>query len=252
MKRSHVFALATVTAIIGPAAFAHEDPNDDGNRYSTTRCDTYYRDGHYGSNTTPKGARHSEDHNSEFDKGDVTGTGLVYVHDHTGHYAVRGDGYYVEVIGGGGFNRDGNQGGFAQGEVDPVEGGPDVDFHGGAYAGTNGDMHSENACVSAAENKVGESGVQDTGVNGTYCVIDPVESTCTFTAYEDGLRVYSEASTGYTVLIKRGTTVITNTTVDGPVVNDSRSFAMRAGDKVTCTLVAGAAPAAAGRVSCSG
>lgn len=250
MSRRHLAALAVLSTLAMPSAFAHEDHNADGNRYSTTRCDTYYRDGHYTGSS--KGARHSEDHASEFDEGDVTGTGAAYVHNHGGHYIVRGDGFYVEVIGGGGYNRDGLQGGFVQGEVDPVDGAPDVDFHGGAYAGTTGTLHSENACVSAADNKVGESGVQDTGTNGTYCVIDAASPTCTFTAYEDGLRVYSEASTGYTVRIRRGTTTVVNEMVTGPVVNDSRSFALRLGDIVTCTLIAGSAPAALGRASCAG
>jgi hypothetical protein len=103
-----------------------------------------------------------------------------------------------------------------------------------------------------ADNKVGESGVQDTGTKGTYCLIDAVSPTCTFTAYEDGLRVYSEISSGMTVRIKRGTTNIVNQTLTGPLLNSSHSFTMREGDIVTCTLIAGSAPAPVGRASCSG
>jgi hypothetical protein len=130
-RRHSLIALCLLAGLASPSAFAHEDYNADGNRYSTTRCDTYYRDGHYTGST--KANRQSEEHESEFDEGDVTGTGAVYVHNHTGHYVVRGDAFYVEVIGGGGNNRDGMQGGYAQGEVDPGEGMPDADFHGGAY-----------------------------------------------------------------------------------------------------------------------
>lgn len=251
MKRLHVLGLLLATALAGPSAFAHEDYNDDGDRYSARRCDTYYRDGHHGSSSTPRGARHSEDDTSEFDNGDPTGTGAVYVHNETGHYVVRGDGFYVEVIGGS-YTRDGLAGGFVQGEVDPVEGGPDADFHVGSYAGATEPIHSENACVSAADNKVGESGVQDTGINGTYCQLDPAKTACTFTAFESGIRFYSEFATGFHVLIKRGSTTITNLTVTSPVANDSQSFPVKAGDKVTCELIGGSSPVPVGRLSCSG
>lgn len=242
-------ALLAVVCTFGPSvAFAHTDPNGDGNRYSPTRCDTYYRDGHYGSSSTPKGSRHSEDHSSEFDDE----AGPVTVHNHTGHYVVRSDAFYVEVVGGGGYNRDDNQGGFVQGEVDPVAGGPDVDFHSGAYAGTSGDRHSENACISAADQKIGESGVQDTGKNGTFCVVDPTRPSCTFTAFEDGLRVYTEFASGFRVTIKRAGATIKEHTVRDASANASLSFAMTAGDVVTCTLLPGAAPQPVGRLSCSG
>lgn len=251
MKRFAKLMLAAVIAAGAVPAGAHTDPNDDGNRYSTKRCDTYYRDGHDSGGN--KADRQSHEDTDPADPGDVTGTGAVYVHQSTGHYAVRGEGFYLEVVGGGGYNRDGNQGGWAQGEVDLVEGGPDADFHGGGYAGTSGSNHSENACLSAADNKVGESGVQP---NGTYCVLDASTPSCQFTSVELGLRVYAEFATGMKILVRGKRNGVMKTIhdidVSGPFVNESRRYLnLLAGDTVTCTLTAGSNPAPAGRMSCS-
>jgi hypothetical protein len=264
MKRLPALGLLVVTALAGPSAFAHDDPNGDGNRYSTTRCDTYYRNTHQqdAEGDKPKLANgdpnpdynqataHSEDHVSEFDEGDIGDLGLVYVHEHTGHYVVRTDAGYVEVIGGDGYNRDGIQGGFVQGEVDAAEGVPDADFHAGTYAGTTGTVYSQNACLSAADTKVGESGVQDPA---TYCLLESWgATTCTFTAKENGLRVYADIATGIKVLVKRGTSTIHNVNDSGPFVNESRSYAIRPADVVTCTLTAGSSGSIVGRMACSG
>lgn len=251
MKRLLHFGLTVAIVLSIGSADAREDHNADGNRYSEKRCDTYYAPGHEtGSNRANKS---SEDHESEFDAGDVGGLGLVYVHNHTGHYAVRGDSFYLEVVGGGGNGREGNQGGWAQGEVDVLEGAPDVDFHSGAYAGTNGSNHSENGCVSVADNKIGESGQQEPG---KYCLLDRQKDTCTFAAIENGLRVYSEFATGMKVRIERKVNGVwtdrVNQTLAGPHINKSLSYgSMQAGDRVTCTLLPDANGQIVGRMHCS-
>jgi len=167
-----ILAISTLVAIAlsGAAAQAHKDYNPDGDNNSTKRCDTWYRTGHQtGSGAT----QHSEDHKApDYDYGDVgyipqkqagvpagAETG-VYVHSHTGHYVVRHDAFYVEVVGGGGYNRGGNQGGYVQFEADPAAGAPDVDGHVDFFAGTAGSLHAEDACVSVADRKVGDQGTQ--------------------------------------------------------------------------------------------
>ena len=158
-------AIVAIVGLVGASAGAHGDHSADGNNDSGKRCDTWYREGHAkdAANRKDNNANfdestgHSEDHENEFDQGE---TGPVYVHNHTGHYVVRHDAFYVEVVGGGGYSRDGNNGGYVQGEVDPGSGAPDADFHGNFFGGTNGDMHSEGGCVSVADTKVGDEGEQ--------------------------------------------------------------------------------------------
>jgi hypothetical protein len=165
MRRMLAMTALVAVALSGAAASAHDDSSPDG---AAQRCDTWYRAGH--QKGTPA---HSEDHSApDYDYGDVgyipqnqagvpagTETG-VYVHSHTGHYVVRHDAFYVEVVGGGGYNRGGNQGGYVQSEVDPGSGAPDADAHADVFAGTAGAMHAEDACVSVADNKVGNQGTQ--------------------------------------------------------------------------------------------
>jgi len=195
MRKLLAVIVVGLVAFGGSLASAHDDPNADGNRKSARRCDTYYREGHAkdanGNNDKrPNGTDnpnfdentgHSEDHvDPEHDnaKGivpvaefepvratafDTLGSaGLLYVHQHTGHYVVRNDYAYVEVVGGGGYSRpDAGQGGYVQGEVDPVAGGPDADFHGNAFAtGSGGTGHAEAVCLSVADQKVGDQGEQ--------------------------------------------------------------------------------------------
>lgn len=152
-----IFAALAIGAVAlsGAAAQAHKDYNADGNNTSTKRCDTWYRTGHESGTT---GNKSSDHHTSDFDNGEVAPG--VYLHNHTGHYVVRHDAFYVEVIGGGGYAREGNQGGAVQAEVDPAAGAPDADAHVDFFAGTNGAMHAENACASVADNKVGNQGTQ--------------------------------------------------------------------------------------------
>lgn len=155
-KVAPIVGVVIVVALAGSFAGAHEDYNDDGPNDSETRCDTWYRTDHEAGDP---GEETSHEHEDEFDNGEVVPG--VYVHNHTGHYGVRGDGFYVEVVGGGGYsNGEGNQGGYVQGEVDLMEGAPDADFHTSTFSGTDGSMHEENLCLSVADNKIGDEGEQ--------------------------------------------------------------------------------------------
>lgn len=158
--RSIILGTLLPAALLTTPALAHTDPRNDGFNDSTRRCDTYYRPGHApttGPNGTaiPENQRRSDHHTSEFDQGQI---GPAYIHNHPGHYVARGDDFYIEVVGGGGYNRDGNQGGWVQGEVDRSEIPADVDFHANAFAGTAGPMHSEAACLSVSDTRVGDPG----------------------------------------------------------------------------------------------
>lgn len=116
-------ALAAIMALtVAQGASAHRDPTPDLNR-----CDTWSRPGH----TTAPGTSHEDRDTSS----DVNG-GAVYLHQHGGHYALRGEAFYVEVVGGQGYRgpspsgqMNPGQGGYVQGEVDPGMGVPDADFH---------------------------------------------------------------------------------------------------------------------------
>lgn len=123
-------ALAAVAAIMALAvaqgASAHRDPTPDQNR-----CDTWSRPGH----TTGPGTSH--DHTNPSSDQNL---GAAYVHNHGGHYVVRGDTFYVEVVGGQGYHgpsptgqMNPGQGGYVQGEIDPGSGAPDADFHANAF-----------------------------------------------------------------------------------------------------------------------
>ena len=161
-------AIVCTVALSATVAGAHGDHNPDGNNNSDRRCDTYYRTTHESGSTA--NTKHSEDHEEpEFDDApvlpgtpppnEVLGLAGMYLHRHTGHYVVRGDAFYVEVVGGGGYSRNGAQGGYVQGEVDAAEGAPDADFHTNTFADPDG-THYEAACVSVADNKVGDEGEQ--------------------------------------------------------------------------------------------
>lgn len=155
MKRLLATLAVLAVAALPSFAGAHEDYNGDGNNDSDRRCDTWYREGH---ETGTGQNKHSEDHTEpEFDQGEV---GPLYIHNHTGHYVIRSEAFYIEVVGGDGYARDGNNGGYVQFEVDAAEGAPDVDGHADFFGGTNGGMHAENVCLSVADNKVGDEGEQ--------------------------------------------------------------------------------------------
>lgn len=120
-----------IIAVLGavPFAQAHNDSADP------KRCDNWYRDGH----EAPAGSRDDHHHTSTSDvkPGDPANTS---VHGQSGHYVVRNNYGYVEVVGGQSYkgpNPQGKsfpgQGGFVQGEVDPGSGAPDADFNAAAF-----------------------------------------------------------------------------------------------------------------------
>lgn len=170
LSRLATAAISLAVLAVPFGASAHTDTHGDGTNDSLKRCDTYYRPGHADTkypngSSIPENQRRSDHHTDEFDTGQV---GPLYIHSHTGHYGVRHNDFYIEVVGGSGFNRDGNQGGWVQGEVDRSEVPADVDFHANAFAGTEGAMHSEAACLSVADNRVGNPGTRPsmTGPDG--------------------------------------------------------------------------------------
>jgi hypothetical protein len=161
MKR--VVAAFAVAVIAGASAgaFAHEDPNSET---KAQRCDTWARNNHPGG--------HEHDSTSDVNLGDPLGT---EIHQQSGHYVLRSAPGYAEVVGGQSYrgpDPDGNefpgQGGYVQGEVDPVAGAPDADFN-AAYFGPDADHPPAadptaiqnwadgqygHVCVSVANNKV--------------------------------------------------------------------------------------------------
>lgn len=125
------FALAAIAAVlmltVAQGASAHDDPNTDpGNR-----CDTWWRNGH----TTSPNDSHNHSGSADISAGGVT------FHNHGGHYVLRTNAAYVEVVGGQGYRgpspsnqTNPGQGGYVQGEIDPVKNGPDADFHANTFA----------------------------------------------------------------------------------------------------------------------
>lgn len=145
MKRSLRGIAVAVGVIValgsGVPAFGHGDTNPDGDP-----CDTFVRSGH------EPGHHHSSGNDQDL--------GVVYVHNHGGHYAATSGLGYVEIVGGQGYAEPPgtNQGGYVQGEIDtgivPVDGVPlDADFHFATFAGTHPDQppFRERTCVSVAE-----------------------------------------------------------------------------------------------------
>lgn len=111
------------------AATANHDDSTDG----ATRCDRWWRISHTESSTD----RDSHDHQASSDIEIAPG---VTFHGHSGHYVVRSNAGYVEVVGGNAYRGpapDGEvsdgQGGYVQGEVDAGSGTPDADFHADAF-----------------------------------------------------------------------------------------------------------------------
>ena len=117
-----VIAIALAT---GPAP-AHDDPTVDD-----ARCDTWYRTGHQ---PDPR-VKDSHEHRSSSDI-HVESERNTHFHGQSGHYVVRNDLGYIEIVGGqayrgpapSGENFPG-QGGFVQGEVDLGPNTPDADFN---------------------------------------------------------------------------------------------------------------------------
>lgn len=146
MRRILIGCTAALILFASPAALAHDDqaPDDPANA-----CDTWSRPGH---------GDPSHEHTSTNDT-DAGGPEAIWVHNHGGHYVLRGRHGYVEVIGGQGYNRGGDQGGAVQGEIDPGVGGVDGDLHVHLFAGTNNPPEA-GICVSVADRKIGDQGSQ--------------------------------------------------------------------------------------------
>ena len=130
--------LATI-AFASAGAMAHPDPNAD-----PQRCDRWWRPGHgtgTGNNNYPS---HEHQSSSDVVVGDPAGT---RIHGQSGHYVVRNQYGYVEVVGGQSYrgpDPQGNsfpgQGGYVQGEVDVAEGAPDVDFFAATFGPDDGQI----------------------------------------------------------------------------------------------------------------
>lgn len=140
-----IVAIGTVTVAtaISLPAQAHKDYHKDP---TSSRCDTRYRKGH----ESKKKSKDSHEHKSSND----AHAGPLSFHNHGGHYVLRSDYFYVEVVGGQGYsNSKGNQGGFVQGEVDLGNGTPDVDFYADSFAGQNSPNANGTACASVGDTK---------------------------------------------------------------------------------------------------
>ena len=120
--------------MVAPAALAHGDSHPDA---AGSTCDTWSRDGH------------THDHTSSND----TDLGVAYLHNHGGHYQLRGDSGHLEIIGGQGYNQGGNQGGVVQGEFDNSAVPVDADASVYSFAGSNAPYGTAGACVSVADMK---------------------------------------------------------------------------------------------------
>lgn len=142
-----VLTAALALGAQGGALAHHDDDSSDG-----SRCDSWYRAGHEAESEPT--TKDTHDH-----AGNQTNVGPAQIHNHGGHYVVRSDQGYVEIVGGQGYdNNDGNQGGYVQGEVDPDGSGPDADFHFSSFAGENPDFAEAHACATVANIKVGDQG----------------------------------------------------------------------------------------------
>lgn len=126
-KRLVLTACVALALGAAPFALAHDDESKD-----TQRCDTWSRPTHTPDEETPDSHHHTSG-SDVVPPGEPAGT---RGHGHSGHYYVRNDYGYVEVVGGQAYrgpDPDGNdfpgQGGYVQGEVDPGSGAPDGDFN---------------------------------------------------------------------------------------------------------------------------
>lgn len=140
MKR-RILAAAALTAIAlsSGGAFAHDDHNADARK-----CDSWWRRGHGTGNQNQNYPSHEHQSSSDINAGDPAGTS---VHGQSGHYVVRNDYGYVEVVGGQSYRGPDpqnhsfpGQGGYVQGEIDVAPGVPDVDFFAGVFGPDDGDI----------------------------------------------------------------------------------------------------------------
>lgn len=127
--------LACVAIVLGvaPIAGAHNEYNG---KEGTSRCDSWYRPGHdTGTDGKPKDQyKGSHEHESTSDINDLRPVANTEIHQQSGHYVVRNNYGYIEVVGGGTYKGPTpqgkylpGQGGYVQGEIDPASG-FDVEF----------------------------------------------------------------------------------------------------------------------------
>lgn len=154
MIRKRILAAAFLAAIVasGAAQAGYVDTPD------SNRCDTWYRSGNAADGTK------YDDNNNGTTKDDgpaTTISGNNQIVNESGHYVVRGDWGYVEVVGGADYRRplgdttNGARGGYVQGEI---ETGPadDMDFHASTFPGTDGTSVGrveKNLCVNYGETR---------------------------------------------------------------------------------------------------
>lgn len=140
--------LFLVAMLAGAGAQAGYVDSPDQNR-----CDTWWRDGN-----APDGSKYDDNGNKTTkDDGDarsVNDPTRIEIVDESGHYVVRNDYGYVEVVGGANYARPlggDARGGYVQGEVEtPVD---DADFHVSSFAGGSPAYAEKNACVNYGETR---------------------------------------------------------------------------------------------------
>lgn len=133
-------AVAVVLGVI-PAANAHQE---HAGKEATARCDSWYRQGHFadanndGKPDEPYNGSHH--HKSSSDINDLNAVAHTEIHGQSGHYVVRNDYGYVEVVGGQSYKGPSpqskffpGQGGYVQGEIDVANGAPDAEFFAAAF-----------------------------------------------------------------------------------------------------------------------
>lgn len=132
--KTRLMLVACIAVALGSSAATaqHGEPNND-----STRCDTWYRQGHEWPppppGKPPPKDSHGHESGSDVKVGDPAHT---VIHGQSGHYVVRNDYGYVEVVGGQAYrgpDPNGNsfpgQGGYVQGEIDVAPGVPDADYN---------------------------------------------------------------------------------------------------------------------------
>jgi hypothetical protein len=114
-----LFLACCILSVLGAASLAGAHGDDTAD---TTKCDTWWRSGHGTGTSQQNYPSHHHTHSSDTALGDPAHT---VVHGQSGHYVVRNDLGYVEVVGGQSYrgpDPQGNsfpgQGGYVQGEVD--------------------------------------------------------------------------------------------------------------------------------------
>lgn len=132
-KRFSIIACVAIVLGVAPIASAHKESSGK----EVTRCDSWYRPGHDtgtdGKPTNPYNGSH--EHKSGSDINNLSPVANTTIHGQSGHYVVRNDYGYVEVVGGQSYKGPSpagkyapGQGGYVQGEIDAGNGTPDPEF----------------------------------------------------------------------------------------------------------------------------